>query len=1083
LEYLLTDTTPTADILILQETNLRERHIRRMEIPAGWAAVYTNRPFDGQRTGVGVLTLLRRGILLGPTTTVEPIYDVSDALMDVLAIKVRDSIYVNVYIRVMGSRRPEDVLDVFLDHLTSITEGRANLPTVIGGDFNCPRNTELLLELMNSIGFLPVYDRSGRPSPTHACGGTLDWVFIRGDLTASSLQAEIRADDHAVLRTTIQVHLAKEVSQLPTKYRWRVLEELDADQRNEFFQARDRIAAQATSLTDFKAGLTALLQNKLGKVKPPGTGLPRRWLTPKVNQTRRAYKKANSRYRSRPTPERQQAMRQARGDYMRAIRQRKRTAVAQLASQVDLGHSSIHRLVGSIKKDPKHQSRLVPDLTRVLEFWSDQFSDPDALDSELLGHDLLMNFSAEDVATALGQLDPKKATGEDDIRPALFQEPSAAFLKDLARLYTNEAHTASPLPDWMKTGNATILYKRKGPKADPGNYRVIIINSLLAKLYEKMLENHGRSLIAQGKLTISVEQGGFMPNRSTHDSLFILESLRDAQISKGRKLYAAFLDMRKAFDSVNHKRMIALLRRKGAPEAWISQLIKMLAGRKMKLFDALVSLEVGTAQGSPISPLLFILFINPLIERLRACEGIRLTKLTGVLMRCLLFADDIGLLAESAEDLQHMLDVCHEWAQDFRMAFNPNKCELIQLAGSIPTEMPVCRLGGQVLKWVKEVKYLGVPIVQGRRRKLHAPLPKMWQIYHCIRDGLSSSLPVSLRHQLLLIQSNILSIALYPSAVRDMHYGEIDRFVNKCLCRIVGCPPRWTSATFLRAELGVYSSEYYAHRRALSHLWHLHNRAWFRNHLGNLRGTGPLVRLEELAKVYNLDTADIRDVCKETWKARVKRAVVDRAENAMNTALTTKGLPVEVQPRLKRRPYVEHGGPRARAGLLLRWELLHEHHMNRQLAEARPSLPGLLQKIMTGPLPATTDALRKRTLRKMIKELSGMDITASELPDATKPHVKAAITSLDWPNMTSETLRDLLTVVDRVIRWERRRQASPLREPDPAPDRFMRDDHQEAGSSPPTPASVGEPDPAPHRFMRDDHQEAGSSPPTPASAG
>ena len=45
----------------------------------------------------------------------------------------------------------------------------------------------------------------------------------------------------------------------------------------------------------------------------------------------------------------------------------------------------------------------------------------------------------------------------------------------------------------------------------------------------------------------------------------------------------------------------------------------------MKLFDVYVSMLQGTAQGSPISPLLFIAFVNPLIERLRACAGVRLT--------------------------------------------------------------------------------------------------------------------------------------------------------------------------------------------------------------------------------------------------------------------------------------------------------------------------------------------------------------------------------------------------------------------------------------------------------------------------
>jgi hypothetical protein len=222
----------------------------------------------------------------------------------------------------------------------------------------------------------------------------------------------------------------------------------------------------------------------------------------------------------------------------------------------------------------------------------------------------------------------------------------------------------------------------------------------------------------------------------------------------------------------------------------------------------------------------------------------------------------------------------------------------------------------------------------------------------------------------------------------------------------------------------MYSSEYYAHRRALSHLWHLHNRAWFRNHLNDLEGEGPLQRLIELANGYQLDLTDLGDVSSEAWKLRVKHAVSLRAENDLNATLASKGLPIQVQPGFKSRDYVEHGGSNARAGLQLRWELLHMHHTNRQHAVTRPSLTGLVGKIMEGPLPATTHRLRNRTLQQIGHELSGVIDPASSLPYWLRPHVQGAIRSLSWPNMKSETLKDLLKIVDLVFRREKRRQAA-----------------------------------------------------------
>lgn len=191
-------------------------------------------------------------------------------------------------------------------------------------------------------------------------------------------------------------------------------------------------------------------------------------MTKTVNASRLSYRRANDRFRRYPTPTNLQAMRQARSLYKRAVRKRKRQAEAELASRIDLGFASIHRLTGSTKKDPGHQAKILPNLDKILEFWTDQFSDPEALPPEALGLDFLLNFSSEEVSGAFKQIDPNKATGDDDLRPELFQEKSDRLLQDLARLYTTEAQAQTPLPDWMKVGAASVLLvQTQGLKGRP----------------------------------------------------------------------------------------------------------------------------------------------------------------------------------------------------------------------------------------------------------------------------------------------------------------------------------------------------------------------------------------------------------------------------------------------------------------------------------------------------------------------------------------------------------------------------------------------------------------------------------------
>ena len=160
-----------------------------------------------------------------------------------------------------------------------------------------------------------------------------------------------------------------------------------------------------------------------------------------------------------------------------------------------------------------------------------------------------------------------------------------------------------------------------------------------------------------------------MPHRSTHDSVFLLQCVHDAAKRRRQPLYTAFLDLRHAFDSVSHVKLLEVLRQQGVPEVWLALIGSLLADRKTIIGDAAIDIERGTPQGSPLSPLLFIVFMEPLIQLLRErSRGVELAPATR--LRSLHFADDTGLVASSLNDLQAMLDVCSAWALDMGMTFN-----------------------------------------------------------------------------------------------------------------------------------------------------------------------------------------------------------------------------------------------------------------------------------------------------------------------------------------------------------------------------------------------------------------------------
>ena len=189
--------------------------------------------------------------------------------------------------------------------------------------------------------------------------------------------------------------------------------------------------------------------------------------------------------------------------------------------------------------------------------------------------------------------------------------------------------------------------------------------------------------------------------------------------------------------------------------------------------------------------------------------------------------------------------------------------------------------------------------------------------------GTKKKLPVLAQVQ--LAQATILNAALYPSAVLDTDYNDIDKFMARVLNRITGCHMRWTSKTFLRGELGLPPSKYMAHRRALNYLWHVERKAWFGNYLPFLRGPGPYRRLLNIAKLYGIDASLAREMPQQKWKSMVKTTVMEEAARDVSAKLAKMDLPA-TEPRLQCRPYVRFGGHNAMYGVQYRWRMMRHRH-------------------------------------------------------------------------------------------------------------------------------------------------------------
>ena len=203
-------------------------------------------------------------------------------------------------------------------------------------------------------------------------------------------------------------------------------------------------------------------------------------------------------------------------------------------------------------------------------------------------------------------------------------------------------------------------------------------------------------------------QHGFRQKRSCETQLLQLVEDLGRQLMKGNQTDLVLLDFSKAFDKVNHLKLLFKLPQHGVKGNTLNWIRAFLLGRTQAVVlegerSAEVPVTSGVPQGSVLGPLLFLLYINDLPQNIRS--------------QVRLFADDtaVYLTVTSLEDaniLQSDLDTLEEWERTWDMEFNPGKCQVLHITRSRQPLQSQYTLHGQVLESVDSAKYLGVNISQ-----------------------------------------------------------------------------------------------------------------------------------------------------------------------------------------------------------------------------------------------------------------------------------------------------------------------------------------------------------------------------------
>ena len=161
--------------------------------------------------------------------------------------------------------------------------------------------------------------------------------------------------------------------------------------------------------------------------------------------------------------------------------------------------------------------------------------------------DLDRLISTEEVKTAIKSLKNSKSPGEDNILNEYFIEAGDILISHITDIFNGIFNTGVFPESWSK-GIIVPVYK-KGDPTLADNYHAITLSSCMSKLFTSILNNRIYSW-AEEQDKLSDTQFGFRKERSTVDAIFVLQNLIQHVLNEKRRLYCAFVDLHKAFDSV-----------------------------------------------------------------------------------------------------------------------------------------------------------------------------------------------------------------------------------------------------------------------------------------------------------------------------------------------------------------------------------------------------------------------------------------------------------------------------------------------------------------------------------------------------
>ena len=364
--------------------------------------------------------------------------------------------------------------------------------------------------------------------------------------------------------------------------------------------------------------------------------------------------------------------------------------------------------------------------------------------------------SREEVEKAVGKLRNGKAAGQDEVVAELLKYGGEVVIDWLTEVI-QQVWWSGKIPQEWKDATLIPVHKKRA-RNECDNYRGISLLSVPGKVLALVLLERMQVIVEPQLLEA---QCGFKKGRSTVDQIWLTRQVVERAAEYHTPVYLCFVDLIKAYDSVDRAALLAVLRSFAVPNQLVNLVGELYSGTKCRVrttegTSEAFEVKTGVKQGCILSPLPFNCFLDRIVKDVLAVlgGGFHVEYSTGgglflsyrdktpasAHIQDAMYADDMALVAESRSEMQHMVKALDKACERWGMHISVDKTKILTVGEQEPDHAPIS-IQGQTLEEVESFPYLGSEVGQttGVEKEVTVRLKKASTVYQILRHRIFKS--------------------------------------------------------------------------------------------------------------------------------------------------------------------------------------------------------------------------------------------------------------------------------------------------------------------------------------------------------